>query len=69
MPSFFVMLPEVKGLSGLDIGCGEGHKPGCLQTLAQLKVDLPNSKIPIFTRTIIQWLNLLIKTGFALERI
>jgi hypothetical protein len=28
-PVFFAMLPEVKGLSGLDIGCGEGHKPGC----------------------------------------
>ena len=24
-PAFFAMLPEVKGLAGLDIGCGEGH--------------------------------------------
>jgi ubiquinone/menaquinone biosynthesis C-methylase UbiE len=24
-PAFFRMLPEVAGLSGLDIGCGEGH--------------------------------------------
>jgi SAM-dependent methyltransferase len=24
-PAFFAMLPDVKGLSGLDIGCGEGH--------------------------------------------
>jgi ubiquinone/menaquinone biosynthesis C-methylase UbiE len=24
-PSFFEMLPDVDGLSGLDIGCGEGH--------------------------------------------
>jgi ubiquinone/menaquinone biosynthesis C-methylase UbiE len=24
-PAFFDMLPEVKGLAGLDIGCGEGH--------------------------------------------
>lgn len=24
-PAFFDMLPEVAGLSGLDIGCGEGH--------------------------------------------
>ena len=24
-PAFFAMLPNVKGLSGLDIGCGEGH--------------------------------------------
>ena len=24
-PAFFEMLPDVNGLSGLDIGCGEGH--------------------------------------------
>ena len=24
-PAFFEMLPDVAGLSGLDIGCGEGH--------------------------------------------
>jgi ubiquinone/menaquinone biosynthesis C-methylase UbiE len=24
-PAFFAMLPEVRGLRGLDIGCGEGH--------------------------------------------
>jgi SAM-dependent methyltransferase len=24
-PAFFAMLPEAKGLCGLDIGCGEGH--------------------------------------------
>ena len=24
-PAFFDLLPDVKGLSGLDIGCGEGH--------------------------------------------
>jgi len=24
-PAFFAMLPEVRGLNGLDIGCGEGH--------------------------------------------
>ena len=24
-PAFFALLPEVVGLSGLDIGCGEGH--------------------------------------------
>lgn len=24
-PAFFEMLPEVRGLRGLDIGCGEGH--------------------------------------------
>src|SRR5512136_126309 len=24
-PAFFAMLPGVRGLAGLDIGCGEGH--------------------------------------------
>jgi ubiquinone/menaquinone biosynthesis C-methylase UbiE len=24
-PAFFALLPDVAGLSGLDIGCGEGH--------------------------------------------
>src|SRR5829696_8656572 len=24
-PAFFAMFPDVTGLSGLDIGCGEGH--------------------------------------------
>jgi ubiquinone/menaquinone biosynthesis C-methylase UbiE len=24
-PAFFAMLPEVKGLRGIDLGCGEGH--------------------------------------------
>jgi ubiquinone/menaquinone biosynthesis C-methylase UbiE len=24
-PAFFAMLPDVQGLEGLDIGCGEGH--------------------------------------------
>jgi ubiquinone/menaquinone biosynthesis C-methylase UbiE len=24
-PAFFAMLPDVEGLSGLDVGCGEGH--------------------------------------------
>jgi ubiquinone/menaquinone biosynthesis C-methylase UbiE len=24
-PAFFTMLPDVSGLAGLDIGCGEGH--------------------------------------------
>src|SRR5690349_20680264 len=25
MPAFLALLPEVAGLSGLDLGCGEGH--------------------------------------------
>jgi ubiquinone/menaquinone biosynthesis C-methylase UbiE len=24
-PAFFAMLPDVRGLAGLDVGCGEGH--------------------------------------------
>lgn len=24
-PAFFAMLPDIQGLSGIDIGCGEGH--------------------------------------------
>ena len=29
-PAFFAMLPDVTGLRGLDIGCGEGHNTGLL---------------------------------------
>jgi ubiquinone/menaquinone biosynthesis C-methylase UbiE len=35
----------------------------------QVKEGLPEFKIPRFTRTISQWLNLLIETGFVLEGI
>jgi ubiquinone/menaquinone biosynthesis C-methylase UbiE len=35
----------------------------------QIKADLPKFKIPRFTRTVSQWLNLLIETGFLLEYI
>lgn len=35
----------------------------------QIKAGLPKFKIPRFTRTISQWLNLLIEIGFLLERI
>ena len=30
-PAFFALLPEVKGLTGLDIGCGEGHNTRLLR--------------------------------------
>jgi hypothetical protein len=33
------------------------------------KAGLPKFKTPRFTRTVSQWLNLLIETGFSLERI
>jgi ubiquinone/menaquinone biosynthesis C-methylase UbiE len=35
----------------------------------QVREALPNFEIPRFTRTLSQWLNLLIETGFCLERI
>jgi SAM-dependent methyltransferase len=35
----------------------------------ELKEKLPKFKVPRFTRTISQWLNLLVETGFLLERV
>ncbi|MCJ7623909.1 MAG: class I SAM-dependent methyltransferase [Anaerolineaceae bacterium] len=35
----------------------------------EIREGLPKFKIPRFTRTLSQWLNLLIETGFTLERI
>ncbi len=135
-PAFLDMLPDVEGLSGLDIGCGEGHNTRLLAIrgahvtaidIAEVfiahakqaeeqeplgieyrvasavelpfanatfdfgnyfrnldgeiaewlfgaapppvKQGLPKFKTPRFTRTVSQWLNLLIGTGFLLERI
>jgi len=34
----------------------------------ELKKTMPKFKIPVFTRTLSKWLNLLIDTGFVLER-
>ena len=31
-PAFFALLPDVQGLAGLDIGCGEGHNTRLLAT-------------------------------------
>jgi len=36
-PAFFEMLPDVKGLKGIDIGCGEGHNT---RLLAQKGADI-----------------------------
>jgi SAM-dependent methyltransferase len=36
---------------------------------ARVRQGLPNFKVPRFTRTVSQWLNLLIETGFVLEHI
>ena len=33
-----------------------------------LKQKIPKFKIPVFTRTLSKWLNLLIDTGFTLEQ-
>lgn len=43
----------------------------CLFSAAppELKRTLPRFKIPQFTRTLSQWLNLLLETGFGLERL
>jgi SAM-dependent methyltransferase len=47
-PAFFEMLPDVKGLSGLDIGCGEGHNT---RLLAQRGARLAAIDIsPVFVR-------------------
>ena len=35
-PAFFAMLPPIAGLSGLDIGCGEGHNTRLLAQRAAL---------------------------------
>jgi hypothetical protein len=35
----------------------------------EVKQGLPKFKTPRFTRTVSQWLNLLVETGFQLERI
>jgi SAM-dependent methyltransferase len=37
-------------------------------TPPQVRENLPKFKVPRFTRTLSQWLNLLIETGFVLER-
>ena len=49
----------------------EGHVTEWLFSAAppQETEGLPKFKIPLFTRTLSQWLNSLIETGFALERI
>lgn len=32
-PSFLQLLPEIKGLKGIDVGCGEGHHTRLLKSL------------------------------------
>ncbi len=38
-------------------------------TPPEVREGLPKFKVPRFTRTLSQWLNLLIETGFLLERV
>ena len=44
-PAFFEMLPSVKGLSGLDIGCGEGHNTRLLSKCGALVTALDISEV------------------------
>lgn len=43
-PAFLDMLPEVEGMSGLDIGCGEGHNTRLLARLGARMTALDISK-------------------------
>lgn len=44
-PAFFEMLPDVTGLSGLDIGCGEGHNTRLLAKRGARMTAVDISKI------------------------
>lgn len=44
-PAFFEMLPSVRGLSGLDIGCGEGHNTRLLARAGATVTALDISQI------------------------
>ncbi len=44
-PAFFAMLPAVNGLSGLDIGCGEGHNTRLLAQRRALVTSIDISEV------------------------
>jgi ubiquinone/menaquinone biosynthesis C-methylase UbiE len=44
-PAFFDMLPDVKGLCGLDIGCGEGHNTRLLAKLGARMIAVDISEV------------------------
>jgi len=44
-PAFFAMLPAVDGLSGLDIGCGEGHNTRLLAKRRALVTAIDISEV------------------------
>jgi 2-polyprenyl-3-methyl-5-hydroxy-6-metoxy-1,4-benzoquinol methylase len=82
-PAFFKILPEISGLTGLDLGCGKGYntriaaKKGAKMdaidiaptfiSFAENQEKEKMFKIPRFDRTLADWLNLLIEKRFALE--
>ncbi|MGH3144473.1 MAG: class I SAM-dependent methyltransferase, partial [Rubrobacter sp.] len=43
-PAFLAMLPNVEGLSGLDVGCGEGHNTRLLAERGARMVGIDVSK-------------------------
>ena len=45
-PAFFEMLPDVKGLTGLDIGCGEGHNTRQLAARGARSISRHRSSTP-----------------------
>jgi SAM-dependent methyltransferase len=126
IPAFFEMLPEVDGLAGLDLGCGEEHNTRLVArrgarvtgidisptfvrhareaeeelplgiryrvasaldlpfedagfdftTAFMSLMDMPETReglrpfrVPRFTHTTSEWLNLLVDGGFVLERL
>jgi ubiquinone/menaquinone biosynthesis C-methylase UbiE len=44
-PAFFEMLPDVEGLYGLDVGCGEGHNTRLLSERGALMTGIDISEI------------------------
>jgi SAM-dependent methyltransferase len=44
-PAFFAMLPDVNGLSGLDLGCGEGHNTKLLARRGALMTAIDISDV------------------------
>ena len=83
-PAFMAMLPEVSGLEGLDIGCGEGHntrvvaRRGAGMTALDISATFvgharrAETDGPLgirYLRASGGWLNMLIDAGFAIERL
>ena len=66
-PAFFTLLPDVTGLAGLDIGCGTEWLFSAAPP--EVTAGLPKFRSPRFTRTLSQWLNLLIDVGFRIDRL